>query len=81
MPCTKPLNAYKSVSSGKIYFSPPPADVPSIFMSLPCGQCIACRLNHSRQWATRMVHENHMHEASCFLTLTCFFASIGPQQF
>lgn len=66
MPCTRPLNAYKS-PSGKIFFTP---SRDAQFVQLPCGQCISCRLNHSRQWATRMVHEAHMHERSCFITLT-----------
>lgn len=40
------------------------------FIQLPCGQCIGCRLAHSRDWATRCVHEAHMHDHNCFITLT-----------
>lgn len=39
-------------------------------MELPCGQCIGCRLERSRQWAMRCVHEASMHENNCFITLT-----------
>lgn len=39
-------------------------------VTVPCRRCIGCRLEHSRQWAVRMMHEAQMHEASCFLTLT-----------
>jgi len=39
-------------------------------MSVPCGQCIGCRLERSRQWAIRCVHEAQMHEENCFITLT-----------
>lgn len=39
-------------------------------MQVPCGQCIGCRLERSRQWAVRCMHEQQMHEESCFLTLT-----------
>lgn len=39
-------------------------------MKVPCGQCIGCRLERSRQWAIRCVHENQMHADSCFVTLT-----------
>ena len=35
-----------------------------------CGQCIVCRLDRSRIWATRIVHESKQHESACFLTLT-----------
>ncbi len=37
---------------------------------LPCGQCVGCRLERSRQWAMRCVHEASLHEENCFLTLT-----------
>lgn len=39
-------------------------------MTVPCGRCIGCRLERSRQWAIRMMHESVMHEANSFLTLT-----------
>lgn len=35
-----------------------------------CGRCIGCRLEYSRQWAVRIVHESQMHEHKYFLTLT-----------
>lgn len=37
---------------------------------IPCGQCIGCRLERSRQWAVRLMHEASMHDANCFVTLT-----------
>lgn len=39
-------------------------------VSLPCGKCLGCKLERSRQWAVRIVHEAKMHEASAFITLT-----------
>lgn len=38
--------------------------------AVPCGRCIGCRLERSRQWAVRMMHEAKMHDDTCFLTLT-----------
>lgn len=38
--------------------------------SVPCGQCIGCRLEYSRQWAVRCVHEASLFERNCFITLT-----------
>lgn len=35
-----------------------------------CGQCIGCRLEYSRQWAVRIMHEAQMHESNAFVTLT-----------
>lgn len=44
------------------------------FIDLPvtiaCGQCVGCRLERSRQWAIRCVHEAQLHEDNCFITLT-----------
>jgi len=37
---------------------------------LPCGQCIGCRLERSRQWAVRLMKELKLHDRSSFLTLT-----------
>lgn len=37
---------------------------------MPCKQCIGCRLENSRQWATRLMHEAKSHPKACFLTLT-----------
>jgi DNA-binding winged helix-turn-helix (wHTH) protein len=39
-------------------------------LTLPCGQCIGCRMSHSDGWAVRLTHEAHFHEQSCFVTLT-----------
>lgn len=40
------------------------------FFEVPCGQCMACRLEKSRQWAVRLTHESRSHQANCFVTLT-----------
>lgn len=74
MPCYHPLKGYRSKyrnPSGKrsIVFNIRDAfkDMP---VELPCGQCIGCRLERSRQWAIRCVHEASLYEDNCFLTLT-----------
>ena len=40
------------------------------WIELPCGQCIECRLQRSRQWANRCMLELQYHTSSYFLTLT-----------
>ena len=74
MPCYYPLDGYRSRTknaSGKrsIVFNPSQGfrDQP---LKVPCGQCIGCRLERSRQWAIRCVHEASLHENNSFLTLT-----------
>ena len=39
-------------------------------MMLPCGQCIGCRLERSRQWAVRIMHEASMYPVNSFISLT-----------
>jgi len=39
-------------------------------LKLPCGQCRGCRLERSRQWALRCLHESELYDRNCFITLT-----------
>lgn len=39
-------------------------------VQLPCGKCIGCLLEKSRQWAMRCMHEAKLYERNCFITLT-----------
>ena len=74
MPCYYPLDGWRAKQpneSGKypVAFRRNEAQQDSP-LKLPCGSCIGCRLEYSRQWATRCVHESKMHEDNCFITLT-----------
>lgn len=39
-------------------------------LMLPCGRCVGCRLERSRQWAARMMHEASLSRENSFITLT-----------
>lgn len=40
-------------------------------VTVPCGKCAACRVNHSSQLATRIMHEfYYAGDVGCFVTLT-----------
>lgn len=65
MPCYNPLVAYRE--GDRIVFADRGRGDQLL---LPCGQCIGCRLERSRQWATRCLHESQMHDRNCFITLT-----------
>jgi len=39
-------------------------------MEIPCNNCMGCKLERSRQWSIRMMHEARYHPQNCFLTLT-----------
>lgn len=40
------------------------------YIEIPCGKCIGCRLEYSRQWANRMMLECKYHSSNYFITLT-----------
>lgn len=74
MPCYSPLKGYYSKKlnpTGKrsIVFDPRQG-IDDKALDLPCGQCIGCRLERSRQWAIRCVHEASLYEKNSFITLT-----------
>ena len=70
MPCYHPMQGYRSRADGKtIVFNPTHGWVDRP-LTIPCGQCVGCRLERSRQWAVRCVHEASLHEDNCFITLT-----------
>ncbi|ALS03700.1 VP4 [Gokushovirus WZ-2015a] len=67
MACFHPLKAFKL--GGRVHFGTRTTPLAET-LSLPCGQCIGCRLERSRQWATRIMFEAQLHEENCFITLT-----------
>jgi hypothetical protein len=81
MPCYHPITGYRA-RSGR---SPVTGLWPIVFsissgykdlpVVVPCGQCIGCRLERSRVWAVRCVHESSLYLKNCFVTLT--YANAG----
>lgn len=68
MPCYKPLKGWLG-RDGRVTFVASEAYKDTV-KEVACGRCIGCRLEYSRMWAVRCVHEAQMHEQNCFLTLT-----------
>ena len=74
MPCVSPLTGWRSRQlepNGKrrIVFNKD-YGFADMEVKVPCGQCWACRLEQSRQWAVRCVHEAQLHQENSFITLT-----------
>lgn len=65
--CFHPLKAWQEVDSRQVFFYERKDSNP---ITLPCGQCVGCRLERSRQWAVRCTHEAKLHKANSFITLT-----------
>lgn len=79
MPCYHPLEAVilpgttpNGKKNIKILSGPHASEVYPSWqrLKLPCGQCVGCRLEYSRQWANRCMLEYQYHSESWFLTLT-----------
>lgn len=76
MPCFHPLKAYRSRDKDPVTgrhlvtFNPVKNLIEGNSLKLPCGQCIGCRIDRSRAWAIRCMHESQMHPDNCFINLT-----------
>lgn len=68
MACTEPIVGFRA-PDGRVVFNHAQGwiDRP---VTVACGRCTGCRLERSRQWAVRIMHEATLHDRSCFLTLT-----------
>jgi hypothetical protein len=74
MPCYHPITAWRSKrlnANGKrpLVFNRKNG-YEDMQLEVPCGRCIGCKLERSRQWATRCMHEASKHAENAFLTLT-----------
>lgn len=73
MPCYSPLKAYKgkSTETDKIAITfRRSSSWRGEEIKLPCSQCVGCRLERSRQWAVRCMHEASLYDDNSFITLT-----------
>ena len=75
MPCYHPIIGWRSAVPNEngnypILFNNNRKTILGPETKIPCGRCIGCRLEYSRQWAVRCVHESKMHSNNCFITLT-----------
>lgn len=75
MACFHPLSAWQLVD-GSIVFAERGNVLRSL--TLPCGQCVGCRLERSRQWAVRCFHESQLHDFNSFITLTYDDSHLPP---
>lgn len=75
MPCYCPLRAYRTREGITFQRSQSVSGEP---LDLPCGQCVGCRLERSRQWAVRCLHEQKLWRNNCFVTLTYDNKNLPP---
>ena len=75
MACYHPLNAYRTEGGGVGFRD---TKHTTTELTLPCGRCVGCRLERSRQWSIRCVHEASLYDHNAFLTLTYSDENIPP---
>lgn len=68
VPCYHPVKGFRGIDGG-ISWSPRRSYV-DLEVQVPCGQCVGCKLERSRQWAVRCMHEASLHLDNSYLTLT-----------
>lgn len=69
MPCYRPLRAFQCADGAVVFYERKKFNIVRN-LDLACGRCDGCRLERSRQWAIRCMHEAQMHDENCFVTLT-----------
>lgn len=80
MPCYGPLTAFRPKSdapSRRLVFKKSDSET-GVGIKIPCGKCPGCKLEQSRQWAVRIIHEKRLNTDSCFITLTYNDANLPP---
>lgn len=76
LPCYHPSKAHRDPVTGDVVFVHAESRLSNLVLS--CGQCIGCRLERSRQWAVRCLHEASLHDDNCFVTLTYDEVHVPP---
>lgn len=70
MPCYSPVKGFRGPEGRLVLHARNHDDA----MTVPCGYCIGCRIDKSRAWTVRCVHEaqttQEAGEPCCFITLT-----------
>ena len=70
MPCYSPLKGWRNAETGGWQGKATGCEVE---MEVACGQCLGCRLDRSRMWAARIVHEASLYQyrtGNSFCTFT-----------
>lgn len=77
--CQSPLYRIQDLATEKVFFAPMRGELDArkiykppryILQSVPCANCMECRIEYSKQWAFRCMKEANEYEDNIMLTLT-----------
>lgn len=67
MQCTSP---FRIKNPDRFKYKRPDQTVGPLWLEVPCGHCLACRIARSREWALRLLCEMEFWDNAIFVTLT-----------
>lgn len=76
MACYHPIRGYRT-PTGVVFSELKRHDVIAP-IDIPCGQCIACRMQRASDWELRVMHEASQFDKNCFVTLTYAPGNLPP---
>ncbi|AXL14800.1 replication initiator protein [Microviridae sp.] len=68
MPCLNPIEGW--LTPNGLSFKPPKGRISGDPIRVACRNCIACKIDRSKEWAVRIMHHAQLHEENMFVTLT-----------
>lgn len=78
MQCSSPLKGFRRTGGG--WTADPRQSVSGQSLDIPCGQCMACRVNKCQEYTIRFQNEVSLHEANCFWTVTYRDEDLPPNK-
>jgi len=83
VPCYRPIVGWRSVlpnSKGNYFITFKPGEgLIGCSISVPCGSCVGCLLERSRQWSVRCIHEASLYSSNCFITQSLINSASNPR--
>lgn len=78
MPCLSPVEGWFTPQG--LSFKPPKGKIDGEPVKVACRNCIGCKVDRSKEWSVRIMHEAQLHDENMFITLTYREADLPQDQ-